>query len=144
MRFFVTTEFTFANPLGNPHALTTMLGDSFDNHFLSPPFHRVVDEEHFQTTLFFYSMAVNKELSRTFTFELVDTNLLATFYFKVKNLLQKIPIPYNPEAGFGAIAPDGTLVLNELLVTRLKLKLSEIKKLAQAVQAKIKRREEKY
>lgn len=29
---------------------------------------------------------------------------------------RKLPIPYNPEAGFGAVAPDGTVVLNDELV----------------------------
>jgi len=29
---------------------------------------------------------------------------------------RKIPIPLNPEAGFGAIADDGTIILNEIVV----------------------------
>lgn len=31
-------------------------------------------------------------------------------------IVRKIPIPYNPEAGFGAVTSDGTIVLNERLV----------------------------
>ncbi len=36
-------------------------------------------------------------------------------------VVRKIQIPWNPEAGFGAVAWDGTLILNEELVAELKL-----------------------
>ncbi|MEM2897137.1 MAG: phosphoribosyltransferase, partial [Candidatus Bathyarchaeia archaeon] len=42
-------------------------------------------------------------------------------------VVRKIPIPGNPEAGFGAIAPDGSIVLNEPLVNALGLTEEEIK-----------------
>ena len=34
---------------------------------------------------------------------------------------RKITIPYNPEAGYGAVTEDGTIVLNEPLVRQLGL-----------------------
>lgn len=42
-------------------------------------------------------------------------------------VVRKIPIPENPEAGFGAITPDGFIVLNEQLVKALGLTEKEIK-----------------
>jgi predicted phosphoribosyltransferase len=42
-------------------------------------------------------------------------------------VVRKIPIPGNPEAGFGAITPDGSIVLNEQLVKALGLTEKEIK-----------------
>jgi putative phosphoribosyl transferase len=59
-------------------------------------------------------------------------------------VVRKIPIPQNPEAGFGALAPDGTLVLNKPLVFELDLSLSEIKKGKAIVLKEIKRRIQKY
>jgi predicted phosphoribosyltransferase len=41
-------------------------------------------------------------------------------------VVRKVPIPGNPEAGFGAIAPDGSLILNKPLVEQLGLKQNEI------------------
>jgi len=37
-------------------------------------------------------------------------------------VVRKIQIPFEPEAGFGAISPDGTVFLNETLVKQLDLK----------------------
>lgn len=45
-------------------------------------------------------------------------------------VVRKVPIPGNPEAGFGAIAPDGFLILNEPLVKELGLKQDEIMEIA--------------
>lgn len=41
-------------------------------------------------------------------------------------VVRKIKIPYNPEAGFGAIAPDGTVFINDSLLNRLNLSQKEI------------------
>jgi predicted phosphoribosyltransferase len=41
--------------------------------------------------------------------------------------VRKIQIPYNPEAGFGAMGPDGKIVLNERLLAQLYLTEDEIK-----------------
>jgi putative phosphoribosyl transferase len=42
-------------------------------------------------------------------------------------IVRKIQIPYNPEAGFGAMAPDGEIILNERLLNQLRLTEDEIK-----------------
>lgn len=41
-------------------------------------------------------------------------------------IVRKIQIPYNPEAGFGAMDPDGGVILNNELVDRLMLTPEEI------------------
>ena len=48
-------------------------------------------------------------------------------------IVRKIPIPYNTEAGFGAITIDGTTILNEPLVARIGLTEQQIKKAASKV-----------
>lgn len=53
---------------------------------------------------------------------------------------RKIPIPWNPEAGFGAVTVDGEIVLNKDLVSRIGLEDDEIKELAGPVIEEIKRR----
>ncbi len=55
-------------------------------------------------------------------------------------ITRKIQIPWNPEAGFGAVTIDGTIVLNEPLVERLGLGRREIEELAERVIEEIKRR----
>lgn len=57
---------------------------------------------------------------------------------------RKIPIPFNPEAGFGAIADDGTLILNEELVRRFGLTEKQINYEANKVRAEIKKRSMLY
>jgi len=57
---------------------------------------------------------------------------------------RKIPIPWNPEAGFGAITEDGTTVLNEPLVEYLRLRGDEIKEVSMKVLREIRRRIRKY
>lgn len=57
---------------------------------------------------------------------------------------RKIPIPWEPEAGFGAVTADGTLVLNEELVRVLGLTPAQIERAARAVQAEIQRRTRAY
>jgi predicted phosphoribosyltransferase len=41
-------------------------------------------------------------------------------------VVRKVQIPWNPEAGFGAITWDGTIVLNDALVEQLDLKEKEV------------------
>ncbi|MDH5202591.1 MAG: phosphoribosyltransferase family protein, partial [Nitrospirota bacterium] len=47
-------------------------------------------------------------------------------------IVRKIQIPYNPEAGFGAVGPDGEVILNERLLGQMGLtdteKNAQIKK----------------
>jgi putative phosphoribosyl transferase len=42
-------------------------------------------------------------------------------------IVRKIQIPYNPEAGFGAMGPDGDIILNKRLLNQLKLTEDQIK-----------------
>lgn len=57
---------------------------------------------------------------------------------------RKLPIPWSPEMGFGAIAPDGSLVLNEEVTPQLRLSAEEVDGIAQKVLAEVRRREEVY
>lgn len=41
-------------------------------------------------------------------------------------IVRKIKIPYNPEAGFGSVTPDGTVLLNKQLLANLSLSQKEI------------------
>ncbi|MBS7626052.1 phosphoribosyltransferase [Candidatus Bathyarchaeota archaeon] len=59
-------------------------------------------------------------------------------------LVRKIPIPGNPEAGFGAVALDGTIVLNTILVQELGLTQKIISLLAEDRLKEIRIREEKF
>ena len=59
-------------------------------------------------------------------------------------ITRKIQIPYNPEAGYGAVAPDGSAVLNEPLVRRLGLTGDEIKQHVSIVLKEIERRTRKF
>ncbi len=54
---------------------------------------------------------------------------------------RKIQIPWNPEAGFGAVTADGTVTLNEDLVPRLGLTREQIDELADRTIAEVRRRE---
>ncbi|NWF51770.1 MAG: phosphoribosyltransferase [Nitrospirae bacterium] len=42
-------------------------------------------------------------------------------------IVRKVQIPGNPEAGFGAVGPDGEVVFNEILMNRLGLTDEEVK-----------------
>lgn len=53
---------------------------------------------------------------------------------------RKIQIPSNPEAGYGAVAEDGTVFLNEPLVDQLRLTEWQIERHAEKVRAEIARR----
>jgi len=53
---------------------------------------------------------------------------------------RKIPIPSNPEAGFGALSFEGGLFLNEPLVRELRLTQEEIQKLSIPVSKEIQHR----
>ena len=53
---------------------------------------------------------------------------------------RKIPLPLNPEAGFGAVADDGTVILNEELVRRAGLNQQQIDSQVNLVRTEIRRR----
>jgi putative phosphoribosyl transferase len=57
---------------------------------------------------------------------------------------RKLPIPWSPEAGFGAVMPDGTRVLNERMVEDLGLTQLQIDGIASRVLAEVRRRENLY
>ncbi len=59
-------------------------------------------------------------------------------------VVRKLPIPYSPEAGFGAIAPDGSLVLNEEMMRRLLLPDEQVERIAARVLDEVRRREKAY
>ena len=59
-------------------------------------------------------------------------------------VVKKIPIPENPEAGFGAITHDGVVILNRALIDELKIPPEEIRELSQIVLKRIKERLRTY
>ena len=59
-------------------------------------------------------------------------------------VVRKLPIPYNPEAGFGALTTDGTIVLNEPMVEELGLTKEEIDMYASERMREIKERVRKF
>ncbi len=59
-------------------------------------------------------------------------------------IVRKIPIPYNTEAGFGAITIDGTIILNQPLVSRLGLNQDQISKQVELVMSQMKQRMKLY
>ncbi len=58
--------------------------------------------------------------------------------------LIKIPIPWSPEASYGAVAADGTMALNMPLVHRLEMSEREIDMCAHAVVGEVQRRARLY
>ncbi len=59
-------------------------------------------------------------------------------------LVRKIPIPWEPEAGFGSVTFDGSTFLNERLVESLGLAKGEINKLIQAARKGLQERTKKF
>ncbi len=53
---------------------------------------------------------------------------------------RKIPLPLNPEAGFGAVADDGTVILNEEVVKRVGLTTHQINYQINRVRAEVRQR----
>lgn len=59
-------------------------------------------------------------------------------------IVRKIKIPWNPEAGFGAVSPDGETILNPEITPTLGLSDEEIEKLAQGTLKEVKQREKLF
>ena len=59
-------------------------------------------------------------------------------------LVRKLQIPWDPEAGFGAISSDGEIVLNERLVERLGLSEEVIEEVAEKTLRIVRDRSEKF
>jgi putative phosphoribosyl transferase len=57
---------------------------------------------------------------------------------------RKIPIPWEPEAGFGAVTAEGTIVLNEEMMPLLNLTPEEIRRAADTVRREVERRARVY
>ncbi|MFC1957654.1 phosphoribosyltransferase [Chloroflexota bacterium] len=55
-------------------------------------------------------------------------------------ITRKIPLPLTPEAGFGAVADDGTVILNEEIVNRFGLTPHQISYQVNQVRAEIRQR----
>jgi putative phosphoribosyl transferase len=54
---------------------------------------------------------------------------------------RKVPIPWEPEAGLGAVGPDGDLALNEDLVAHLGLASEDVSALSREALREVRRRE---
>ena len=59
-------------------------------------------------------------------------------------VLRKLPIPWSPEAGFGAITLDRTMILNEPTVRSIGLEREEIERIASRVYQEVLRRDRIY
>ena len=59
-------------------------------------------------------------------------------------VVRKLQIPFNPEAGFGAMGPDGDVILNEGLMTHLNLTEEEVETQAKKTMEVIRRREQLF
>lgn len=55
-------------------------------------------------------------------------------------VVRKLPIPANPEMGFGALAGDGSLILNNVVVEEYQISRTRIDAAVAAVRAEIRRR----
>lgn len=59
-------------------------------------------------------------------------------------IVRKMQIPYNPEAGFGALTSFGTMILNDQLLARLNLSEEQIEQARQKTEQQIERRRRAY
>jgi len=59
-------------------------------------------------------------------------------------VVRKLQIPFNPEAGFGAMGPDGDVILNEGLMAHLNLTEEEVETQARKTMEVIRRREQLF
>jgi len=59
-------------------------------------------------------------------------------------IVRKLQIPWDPEAGFGAISSDGEIVLNERLVKRLGLSQEVVEEVAEKTLRIVRDRSEKF
>ena len=59
-------------------------------------------------------------------------------------LARKLPIPDSPEMGFGAVAIDGSRVINEAVVYDFRISESQVDRVAEQVNREVRRRAEEY
>ncbi|MGB5218350.1 MAG: phosphoribosyltransferase family protein [Smithella sp.] len=71
---------------------------------------------------------------------------VAKYFFCELDIIvpRKIPIPFNTEAGYGAVTEDGIIVLNKPLVRQLGFGEDDIKRHAQKVMEEIARRQQVF
>ena len=75
----------------------------------------------------------------------VAAPIAKTFGAKLDLLIvRKLQIPYNPEAGFGAITSLGTIILNKPLVARIGLNQEQIDAVVERTRAQIENRKQGY
>jgi len=58
--------------------------------------------------------------------------------------VRKLPVPWNPEAGFGAVAEDGSMYLNERILKRIDISDEQIREIADNVMREVERRVKVY
>ncbi|OHB72568.1 MAG: hypothetical protein A2W17_11225 [Planctomycetes bacterium RBG_16_41_13] len=59
-------------------------------------------------------------------------------------IVRKVQIPYNTEAGFGAVSPDNMVLLNEKLLSKLNLSAEEVERQIQRTREIIKKRNDLF
>ncbi len=59
-------------------------------------------------------------------------------------IVRKLQIPGNPEAGFGAVTSQGDIILNQVLVKALRLGQDQIRRIASAAVDEIRRRQREF
>ncbi|MCE5197911.1 MAG: phosphoribosyltransferase family protein [Armatimonadota bacterium] len=59
-------------------------------------------------------------------------------------VVRKLPIPSNPEAGFGAVTPDGSVILNDAILHGLRLTKAQIDRVIEEQKQEAIRRAELY
>lgn len=59
-------------------------------------------------------------------------------------LVRKLPIPGNPEMGFGAVAIDGTRILNDPIVSHFRISTDAVERITTEVLDEVRRRSREY
>ncbi len=59
-------------------------------------------------------------------------------------ILRKLPVPFEPEAGFGAVSLEGDVVLNKHLVKRLGISDVQVEEIVERVLEEVRRRNSAY
>lgn len=59
-------------------------------------------------------------------------------------LVRKLPLPERPEAGFGAVAIDGSRILNQRLLRDFSLSAQQIEEISDQVRGEVRRRAREY
>lgn len=57
---------------------------------------------------------------------------------------RKLPVPWNPEAGFGAVTAEGAVVLNRSMIEPLGLEEGQINAIVEEVRNEVRRREKEF